>query len=730
MNPSVDVSGRGDTAPSESRGRRLPRTRLVEGLNAARAARVVLLEAPAGYSKSTTLRLWEESDQRPFAWLECQPRMDDPALLVEALIEALGRTDEIDPDVLLALSTPVPDLAFLLNRLSEVVGGMEPFVLVIDDAHLIQSHEAWQVVYSVVAALPERAQVAVATRTHPGLPVGRLRARGELHEITMDHLALTRRESRELLSSLDLEVGDWADEIHEKAEGWPAALYLAGLAIRDGGDSPLGELSFDGGDRVVVEYFRDELFQGMPEAKAQFLYRTSILEELDGPLCDALTGRTDSALMLEELSLENALVVPLDRGRTRFRYHHLFGDMLRSELHRREPEAEPELHHRAAQALAARSEIPTATDHAIASGDYEFAGALIWLDIADTTGRGRTATLERWFEMIGRTEVEKIPSLILTRAHYSIVTGESDQAYYWLGIAERQIKPDSPTYGDLMMLRTTIGPDGPARMLADADKASELLDPTNTWHAVINLYRGIALFLEEDEGAEELFRINARETINVSPLIHALALSQLALAELERDRVDDAYTHITRAREQVERSGLGSVKVMILVFAVLAKVQARKGRAAEAAEALEFVMRSNEGMEDFLGWYESEILLISCRTMLRIGQHDRAAALASRAEEVVTRMGSPARLVRWIEEIREALGKPRADTLNLTKAELRTLQFLPSHHSFRAIGEQLYLSQNTVKTQANSLYRKLGVNSRAEAVMEGRRLKLIEGDPS
>ena len=546
----------------------------------------------------------------------------------------------------------------------------------------------------------------------------------------MEHLALTRGESRELLSSLDLEIGDWADEIHEKAEGWPAALYLAGLAIRDGGEVPITELSFDGGDRVVVEYFRDELFHGMAEAKAQFLYRTSILEELDGPICDALTGRTDSALMLEELSLENALVVPLDRGRTRFRYHHLFADMLRSELRRREPEAEPELHHRAARALAARCEIPAATDHAIASGDFEFAGALIWLDIADTTGRGRTATLERWFELIGIAQVEKIPALILTRAHYSIVTGESAQAYYWLGIAEREIQPGSPTYGDLMMLRTTVGPDGPAQMLADAEMASELLDPTNTWHAVINLYRGIALFLEEEDGAEELFRTNARETINVSPLMHALALSQLALTEVERDRIDEAHIHITRAREQVERSGLGSVKVMVLVFAVLAKVQARRGRAAEAADTLEFVMRSSDGMEDFLGWYESEVLLISCRTMLRIGQHDRAVALASRAEEVVARMGSPARLVRWIEEIRQALQMPRADALNLTKAELRTLQFLPSHHSFRAIGEQLFLSQNTVKTQANSLYRKLGVNSRAEAVMEGRRLGLIEGEPS
>lgn len=729
MTVPVDVSRHGDEAPTESRGRRLPRTRLVERLNAARSARVILAEAPAGYSKTTTLRLWEETDPRPFAWVECQPRMDDPAMLAEALVGALGRTDEIAPDVLLALSAPVPDLNFVLARLAEAVSAMKPFVLVIDDAHVIKSDEAWQVIYTVVAALPERGQVAVGTRTRPGLPVGRLRARGELHELSIRDLALTRRESRELLSSLDLEVGEWADEIHERAEGWPAALYLAGLAVRDGGDSPVEGFTFDGGDRVVVDYFRDEYFQGIPEAKARFLYRTSILEELDAGICDAVTGESGSGTMLDELSRENAFVVPLDRGGTRFRYHHLFADMLRSELSRREPESEPGLHHRAAQCLAGRSEIPRATDHAIASGDFEFAGALIWLDIADTTGRGRTATLERYFDAIGPARVEEIPALVLTRAHYSIVNGESDQSFYWLGVAERLIGPESPTYGDLMMLRATVGPDGPARMLEDADRASDRLDPTNTWHAVINLYRGIALFLEEDERAEELFRTNARETVNISPVINALALSHLSLAMLERDRLDDAHAHAARAREQVERSGLGSLRIMGIVFAVLAVVQARQGRSAEAAESLAAALKLSEGMEEFIGWYEAELLLICCRTMLRIGQHEPAAVLADRADEVVARLGSPARLVGWLGGIRQALDRPNVDSLNLTAAELRTLRFLPSHHSFKAIGEQLYLSQNTIKTQANSLYRKLGVKSRAEAVMEGRRLGILEKTP-
>lgn len=719
----------GISIEAESAGPILPRTRLIEGLNSARSARVILLEAPAGYSKSTTLRLWSSSDPRPFVWVNCESRYNDPAMLTDVVISAFAESEATETNLPPGVGGPGPDLSLVLQRLGEAVGDLGPFVLAVDDAHLLETDESWHVLYTLIAALPKGSQVAIATRTRPGLPLGRLRARGELQEFLAPDLAMTRNESRELLAGLDPDLGSQADEIHEKAEGWPAAMYLAGLSRRRGGQGAIDAQAFDGSDRVVVDYFRDEFFQGMPEEKARFLYETSVLTELDGPLCDSVTGRSDSAVLLEELSSENALIVPLDRQGIRYRYHHLFADMLKSELRLRSPDSEAGLHHRAAACLAARNEIPGAIDHAISSGDFDFAGAMIWLYFPELSGRGRIATLERWFETIGFDQVEQVPALVLTRAHEMIASGQGDQAFYWLSVAERVITEDSPTYPDLLMLRATFGPDGPAQMIEDSSRAAELLDPGNPWQVPVKLYQGIGLFLEEDSGSEEMFRRAAREAVNVSPVIQTMALAHLALAELERDRVNEAFTHIMRAHDQVERCGLSTLGAMSLVYAVLAKVLVRQGRIEDSMRTLTQATKLSEGMEDFIGWYEAELILTCCRTMIRTGQFESAAALVGRAEEVVSRMKDSPRLVRWLDEVKSNIEQPRnslAEQLNLTKAELRTLQFLPSHHSFRSMGEQLFLSQNTVKTQASSLYRKLGVNSRAEAVMEGRRLGLLD----
>ncbi len=705
----------------------LPRERLVSGLTSAGRHRVVVLEAPAGYGKTTTLDLWDQADRRPFAWVRCEPRHNDPALIFEALAAAIGSTG-VDSDLIESLRLPTPDLSVLLDRLDKVISGADAFVLVLDDAHLLESDAAWQVLYTAIFSLPEGSQAAVATRSRPGLPLGRLRARGELYEIAAGDLALTRRESGELLANLDLDLGETANQIFELTEGWPAALYLAGLAIRQGGAQE-AVTEFNGSDRMVVEYFHDEFFQEMPENDARFLWRTSILGELNGPLCDAVTGGKDSRLTLDRLAGENVLIVPLDRAGSRYRYHHLFQEMLCSELERREPDLVPDLHYRAAKWLAANGDVPRATDHAISAGDFELAGSLIFLDIADITGRGRVATADRWFGAIGDDRIARVPALALARTHRELAMGQGDESFYWLGVAERLIEKDSPCYGDLLMIKATMGPEGPEGMIRDATRGAELLSPDNPFQAPARLYEGVGYFLTDDDRAEETLRDAVVKAAAVSPLIQSLALSQLALLEVDLGRADDAYTHITRARDQVERAGLGSMGSVALIFAVLAKVLIRNGKSEEAALALERSRRLSAEMVDFIGWYEAELALVNCRTLIRNGQFETAADMISRAEVLVSRLTGASRLERWLAEARSALDRPAAGAMNLTKAELRTLQFLPSHYSFRAIGDQLYLSQNTVKTQANSLYRKLGVNSRAEAVMEGRRLGLLDGEP-
>jgi len=686
----------------------------------------VLLEAPAGYAKTTTLKLWDRADPRPFAWVSCRPRHSDPAVFAEAVVAAVEGIAAIDPSVLMALAAPSPDLSVVAGRLGAEIARIEPFVLVLDDTHLVCSDDSWFVILSLLDALPPGSQVAIATRRRPDLPLGSLRAHGELVELGMTELALTRAEAREVLSGFDFAPVDRSDEIHAKAEGWPAALYLAGLLLSRSRDEELPGFDFKGSDRMVVEYLRDEFLDGMDEDRARFLRQTSVLDELTGPVCDAVTGRNDSALLLERLSRDNALVVPLDRENNRFRYHHLLGEMLRSELQRREPEALSAIHRRAAIWLSANGDIPAATDHAIAAGEYELAGAMIWLDFPDITGRGRIATLDRWLAEIGDHVIARVPALLLARVHRELAMARGEESLAWMAVAVREIGQDSPFFGDLMLLRATFGEGGPRAMIEDASTASGLLDPTNPWQVPCRLYQGIGhLLAGESDAAGGLLRETARDAARISPLIQVLALAQLTLIELGQGRADEAHRRISQASEQVERCGLGSLGIMALVHAVEARVFVVRGQSDRALASLQKARRTSHGIASFVGWFEAELVLVTCQTLIGLGRRREAAEILPRAADLVSRVPGGVFLEDWLAGLAVGPGGQPGQVGDLTPAELRLLRFLPTHHSFREISEQLLLSPNTVKTEARFLYRKLGVGSRTDAVLEARRLGLV-----
>ena len=322
------------------------RPRLIERLREARSAALVLLTAPAGYGKTTLLAEWAAEDDRPFVWVRLIDADNDPALFVASVIEALDEMRETCGDVPATLVEPeVPEVGLsttLFSRLARAVRARRrPFVLVVDDVHLLRNPACLGALTVILDQLPGGAQVALASRTEPPLRLGRRRAHRGLVELQLRDLAMTRSEGGELLARMGLKLSP-ADVVTlvRRAEGWPVAVYLAGLSLRGQRDVARAVARFAGADRLVVDYLRDEFLAGVSRRKLEFLTRTSVLDSLAGPICDAVLERSGSAQVLRDLARSNTLLVPLDRNDHGYRYHPLFADMLRSELRHQEPERE------------------------------------------------------------------------------------------------------------------------------------------------------------------------------------------------------------------------------------------------------------------------------------------------------------------------------------------------------------------------------------------------------
>ena len=310
----------------------------------------VSVVAPAGYGKTTLLAQWAEADSRPFAWVALDGRDDDAVVLLRYIAAAIHTVEPVPPEVFDALSGPGGSTwANRVPRVGRALAGLErPLVLVLDDLHAVANPACLDVLAALFDYVPAGSQIAVASREDPALPLARWRAHGLVDEISVADLRLDEREAGLLLEAAGVEVdAGELSELTERTEGWPAGLYLAALSLQAGAPSSAGAAGFTGDDRFVSEYFRFELLSRLPPAEARFLKYTSVLDRMCGGLCDAVLETTRSAHALETLERANRFVVPLDRRGEWYRYHHLFGQLLRNELERSEPDVVPELNRRA-----------------------------------------------------------------------------------------------------------------------------------------------------------------------------------------------------------------------------------------------------------------------------------------------------------------------------------------------------------------------------------------------
>ena len=363
------------SAPPAIRSQLIERAALIEILSAEPSRKLTLLSAPAGWGKTTLLAQWVSGadDRRRRGWLSLDASDNDPARFWACAIASL---DKASPGVaprafeLIKMGAD-PRQVVLPTLLDELAAIDHQIALILDDYHLVENRTVHEQVGFVVERMPPTFQLVIATRSDPTLPLARLRARGELLELRAEELRFQACEAADLLDGvLGLTLTDAQVQLlFRRTEGWAAGLYLAALSLAGRADAPTFIRSFAGDNRHIVDYLMAEVLDGQPPDLRSFLLRTSVLERLSGALCDAMLQTSGSASVLEKIERENLFVVPLDMSRHWYRYHQLFGELLRTELRRSEPDLVADLHRRAATWFETEGLIDEALHHLIAAGD-------------------------------------------------------------------------------------------------------------------------------------------------------------------------------------------------------------------------------------------------------------------------------------------------------------------------------------------------------------------------
>ncbi|HEX5299648.1 MAG TPA: hypothetical protein VFW50_21895, partial [Streptosporangiaceae bacterium] len=404
--------------------------------------RLLVISAPAGWGKTCLLRDWRLADTASSTvWLSVDAGDNDPvrfwAHVIAGVTSVSAEFGAAASRVLTAPGAAGLDAALpmLVNELAALPA---PLTLAFDDYHLVSNQEVLHSVAFLVEHLPPGVRLALAARADPELPLARLRARGELLEIRADDLRFTEDETAALLNGtmgLALVPAD-IRALQHRTEGWAAGLHLAGLSLRGRPDPSAFIRAFAGDDRQIVDYLLAEVLDGLPAEIRGFLLRTSVLDRLSGPLCDAVAGGEGAQRILEEMERSNLFLVRLDTRRRWYRYHHLFGDLLRHELDRAEPGLAAVLHRRAWEWHQAHGNLAEAIGHAISAGDLAEARELIVSGWNACFNEGLVETVEAWLDRLPPEIVADDGRLCLVRAWLARHLGRLDEVEPWVEIAE------------------------------------------------------------------------------------------------------------------------------------------------------------------------------------------------------------------------------------------------------------------------------------------------------
>jgi LuxR family maltose regulon positive regulatory protein len=705
--------------------------------------RLTLVAAPPGFGKTSLLAEWAASAPMAVAWLSLDEADNDPARFFTYLAAAVRR---IEPDLagraLAALRTQGADLidVVLPSFINDLAALDHELVLVIEDYHVITDPEVHEGLGYLLARMPSTLRVVLSTREDPPLPLARLRARGELTEIRAADLRFDASEAATfLVDTLRLGLTD-ADvaRIQARTEGWPAALYLAALSLRGAPDASAAIARFAGDDRYLVDYLTGEVLARQSPELRSFLLRTSILKRFSGPLCDAVLEREGSAALLAELERSNLLLVPLDSKREWYRYHHLFGDLLRQELAAVDRALLPTLHRRASAWCHDAGLIVDAADHAIAAGDVVAAGELIARHYEFFVDQGQLATVIRWLEALPERIVSEDWLLCFAAGVVYAHAGRFEDAEHWLRRAEHAppsqrdgqepAAPLAALSGYLQFLRGDVG-----ASVASERRALALIPASEPALALApQMVLGPALWWSGGQAeARSIYETLTRtgQAIGSDALV-VFGLGNRAVLALEAG--DDAAA-AALADEAVELMRRGDVQEhpwSAMAHLAYGTVLLRRGDLDSAASEIEQGIALGERLRAWQLIAHGSLLLAEIRQRRHLPTEARR--LLTRVRDILRSLADPgdgfARLERAEKALRLHASRDRgteAPYWELSPRELEVLRRLALGRTNKEIAAELFVSEETVKTHIGKVLAKLQVENRAQAIVQALKRGLV-----
>jgi LuxR family maltose regulon positive regulatory protein len=542
---------------------------LNEGLEIHR--QLTLVSAPAGFGKTTCISAWVNSlEDLPVTWLAMDASDDDPRRFFGYFLAALKKVDKnVGKEIEGVISSGQlpPGEIISATLINDIWAFEDRFLLVLDDFHVIQDSFILQVLEQIIANFPDPLHLVLITREDPPLPLARLRANNQLTEIRARDLCFTYQEIDRYLKdvmSLSLTQAD-ISSLELKTEGWIVGLQLAGLSIRDQANPSTFIAKLSGSHRFILSYLTEQVLDQQTEEVRQFLLEISILDALNGDLCNSVTGRSDSSSLLEQLYNTNMFIIPLDDERQWYRYHYLFADLLRglyTTLHKGEA---VELHRRAGQWYAQTGMMNEAIQHALAAEDYAMAVDLLEKHAMEMIMQGYAKTVNGWVQSLPKELIAQSPRTNLAFAWALILRGVYTQASEYLDKLQTTLI-DSPLSEEnaslkaewLVMQSLVLYMQGKTmECLQMTSKAVELTPETNSrvWSLAFYVQASVLQLQGDSNQAFELYQKSIRYSLGTESLF-AEMMSTISLANiaLERGQLHLAYEIASRAVNKVERS--------------------------------------------------------------------------------------------------------------------------------------------------------------------------------
>jgi LuxR family transcriptional regulator, maltose regulon positive regulatory protein len=690
------------------------------------ACRAVGITAPAGYGKTTLLTEWANLEDRPLAWVSLDRFDDDPTSLLVALASAYAALDPRWSELAAEMSGPgISTLGRATPRLAGAfAAARQPFVLMLDDLHEVQSPDCLDVLQVLMARFPSKSQLVSSSRSEQ-MHLARMRAMDDAFEIGIAELALDDKGAQQIFMGSDVQLTrDQANAVTTRTEGWAVGLQLAAL-IAKGATGEVPEVTGD--DRYVGDYLYQEILVRQPEDLQRFLRRTSVLEQLSGPLCDAVLESKDATQRLRALEGSGLFLIGLDRRRRWYRYHSLFREFLLSELYRCDAAEVDALHVKASDWYEEQGFAEMALEHLLQTSEGHRAALLLTEMAQPTYQSGRLATTLRWLAMIGDSSIRDYPPLAVLAGWGGVLTGNTIEAERWAAYLDGASHSSPPAGGSASFesmraqLRVAMCPLGPDTMLKDAEFAVAQESMSSPWRHNALWSLGEAHLLVNDGDAARRRFTEASKTALESGMVDSLVIgeAELAIMAMDQGKWAEAGEHLDLALAIVDEKRMQDYVMSLLAFAGSARLALHHGDRERAQTSLTRAMRGRHLATYVLPFLAVRLRLQLARGYLALNDLGAARQLARECDEVVDRrpdLGTLNDQLKGLRDVLRSSGQTTTRMSILTPAEFRLLPYLQTYLTLAEIAERLCVSRNTVNSQIYAIYRKLGASSRREAV--------------